>query len=124
MLTSIVPRVLQDALAPDGIEIDVTPASPLDPDPGTATAASVHVRMPNGEEVVWTTTFTAAAGVATVKHGFASGDLPMLGEYIATAKLTLPAGVYGCAPRRFRVVDAYDAQGAPPGVARLSTHIA
>ncbi len=113
MLTSILPRVFQGALAPEALTIHVKQGeSPLDLT--TVTGATLSVRRPDGEEFTWTAALAAGPNppVATstdlwILYGFASGDVDYVGTYDVVPNLITPGGTIRAVPGSFEVVPKY-----------------
>lgn len=129
MLLSVIPRVYLGAQSPEQLEIDIHQSDPDDPDPSTATGATLTLRAPNGVETTGLVLTGAppdspSVGSLVLVHPWALSDLPMPGEYTVFAVVVLPGGSYRTAPRAVRCLDRFSDQGPPHGPCRVRTVLA
>ena len=95
--------VIQGALSPEGIQVNVTPGA-MSLDLTTVTAAQIKVRRPDGTTAFWSATLSNQTPTTlTLTHLFLSGDVDQIGNWWAVAYLTVPGGTERTISQPFQV---------------------
>lgn len=92
-------RVYQNAVAPEAYtRDDSVGASGFDM--STISAASLHVRKPDGTTTTWTASISLQTATSLrLTHTYAGGDVALVGTYIVWAVYTVPGGTIRSKPR-------------------------
>ena len=102
-----------DAVAPEVLIIDLTPAVAADMDLSTVSAASLKVQTPqNGyAEETWSASISnKTATTLRLTHTFATGEVDVAGLYTVVAILTCTGGTVKSDPKSFQVLGKYEAR--------------
>lgn len=101
-MTTALDRILVGVGPPHALTIQISPSSSV-PDLSVVTAGSIRVRRPDRTTATWSCAITSqAANALTLRHVFASGDVPTPGRYQLAVDLTVPGGTVTCEPISLR----------------------
>lgn len=95
--------IIQGAVSPEGIQIDVTPGA-MALDLTTVSAATIKVRRPDGTTAVWPASLSnQTTTTLRLTHLFSPGDVDQVGNWFAVAYLTVPGGTERTIAQPFQV---------------------